>query len=64
MQTFTNVTNGTNKTWTKKLDEPDTYVVSLKVKDANNAESECVTTTATWTNIAPVNVTITNNGST
>jgi hypothetical protein len=46
------------------MDEPGTYVVSLKVTDANNGESTCVSTTATWDNVAPVNVIITNNGST
>jgi hypothetical protein len=61
LQTFTNVTNGTNKTWTKTLTEPDTYTVSLKVTDANGSGSTCVSTTATWRNVAPT-VTVSNNG--
>jgi len=43
------------------LDEPGTYVVSLKVTDANGSGSTCVSTTATWRNVAPT-VTVTNNG--
>jgi hypothetical protein len=36
-------------------------VVSLKVTDANNGESECVSTTATWNNVKPT-MAISNNG--
>ena len=33
----------------------------MKVTDANNGESTCVSTTATWKNVAPT-VTVSNNG--
>ena len=44
------------------MNEPGTYTVSLKVTDANNGVSTCVSSTATWRNVAPTNVSISNNG--
>ena len=53
LETYTNVSNGANKTWTKTMNKQWTYVVSLKVTDANNGTSTCVSSTATWSNTAP-----------
>ena len=61
LQTYSNIAAWTNKTWTKTLADGWTYTVSLKVTDANNGVSTCVSTTATWNNTAPVNVSISNN---
>ena len=62
LQTYSNIGIWTIKTWTKTLDEPWTYTVSLKVTDANGLWSTCVSSTATWKNLAPTNVSISDNG--
>ena len=61
----TQISNATSATYNAPAqDEPTSIIYYYKTFDAQWSGSNCASATATWTNTAPVNVNITNNGST